>query len=68
MKFCPACGREIEDPRAPRKICIRCEHPIRRHDKYRFTRRGLEHRDCQDPELTKTIDRSGAAGQLRMSE
>ena len=48
-KFCPTCGQALPDPRRPKKICIKCRQPIRRHDRWHFEFNGPAHNDCQMP-------------------
>lgn len=49
-KLCPTCGQKLPDPRGPKRICVRCKRPIRRHDRWHFTPTGPQHNDCLEPE------------------
>lgn len=56
-KFCPTCGQALPDPRGPKKICIKCKRPIRRHDRWHFTPTGPQHNDCLEPEGEEAAQR-----------
>lgn len=48
-KLCPTCGQIIPNPNGPKRICARCQQPIRRHDRWNFGATGPMHNDCQAP-------------------
>ncbi len=46
---CPVCQQPVRA--MPRRICTGCKKPIRRHDKWTFTKAGrVKHRNCKQPE------------------
>lgn len=49
---CNCCGKPVTAE--PVRWCIACKLPIRQHDKFNITRRGLRHRHCRYPEMYLT--------------
>lgn len=54
---CPACGQALPERRG--RICAKCERPIARYDRWSFVGSRVEHKDCDDPQL------SGLAAKLQ---
>jgi len=48
---CPTC-RQPWPPKTGR-VCSLCNMPINRHDRYHFVGSRVQHRDCEDPDLSK---------------
>ncbi len=43
---CSCCGRPLE---SPVRFCRKCKRPILRHDTWKITPKGLEHKCCTNP-------------------
>jgi predicted amidophosphoribosyltransferase len=47
---CPTCGQVVSQKGEPRRICARCQKPIRRRHRWMFANGQVLHRNCQTPE------------------
>jgi predicted amidophosphoribosyltransferase len=48
-RICPTCLRPYKPNDQDRRVCAKCGNPILKHDKYRFVKSAVEHRNCDNP-------------------